>query len=415
MESPTPANRTIERQRVALGVLLFVPVIALGCERLLTTEPDPGERFDQPFANLGAGELGRFLEGRTQFRRGFSINEGLGPIFNNRACAACPSGDGRGLPQNMLTRFSRGGDLVVGEGGPQLQERAIPGTEPETLPSGCDLSHRLPPPVFGMGLIEAIPEAAILAHADESDADGDGISGRPNLVPAASYVPLGEPGGAPGLRVGRFGRKAQVPALLQQAVEAYHQDMGITSPFQPAEIENVRAAAAGSQPDRVSDPEIGMFEVGAVLNYLRRLAPPAPGEWNDTRRHGADVFTAIKCATCHVPSLRSGVGVDSLDATSNQDVLLYADLLLHDLGDALADGRPDGDANGREWRSAPLWGMRLVPEFLNGRTLLLHDGRAHSVDEAIRLHGGEAQGVRDAYLALPQADRDALLEFVESR
>ena len=400
---------------MALAVVFVFPLIALGCERLLTTEPDPGERFDQPFANLGAGELGRFLEGRTQFRRGFSINEGLGPIFNNRACASCHSGDGRGLPENTLTRFSRGTDLVPGEGGPQLQERAIPGTEPEALPAGCDVSHRLPPPVFGMGLIEAIPEAAILAHADPSDADGDGISGRANMVTAAAYVPIDEPGGMPGLRVGRFGRKAQVPALLQQAVEAYHQDMGITSPFRPAEIENVRAVASGANPDHVVDPEIGNFEVGAVLNYLRMLAPPAPGEWTDGRRRGSEVFSAIKCASCHVPSLRSGYGVDSLEATSNQDVTLYSDLLLHDLGDALADGRPDGDADGREWRTAPLWGMRLVPEFLNGQVLLLHDGRAHSVDEAIRYHAGEAAGVRDAYIALPASDRSALLEFVESR
>ena len=398
-----------------MAVLISFPLIALGCEKMLTTEPDPGDRFDQPFASLDAGELGRFLEGRTQFRRGFSINEGLGPLFNNRACASCHSGDGRGLPENTLTRFSRGTDLILAEGGPQLQERAIPGTEPETVPAGCDLSHRLPPPVFGMGLIEAVPDAAILAHEDPSDADGDGISGRANMVTAAAYVPLDERGGGPGLHVGRFGRKAQVPALLQQAVEAYHQDMGLTSPFQPAEIENVRAAAAGSQPDRVSDPEIGTFEVGAVLNYLRALAPPEPGEWTDSRRRGSDVFTAIKCASCHVPTYHTGASVDSLPATTNVDVTLYSDLLLHDLGDGLADGRPDGAADGREWRTAPLWGMRLVPQFLNGQWLLLHDGRAHSVDDAIRFHGGEASAVRDAYVALPASDREALLDFVESR
>ena len=403
------------RQRWAIAWIVLCPLIALGCQKLLTVEPDAADRFDQPFDNLGAGELGRFLEGRTQFRRGFAINEGLGPIFNNRACAACHSGDGRGLPENTLTRFSRGTDLVRAEGGPQLQELAIPGTSPERLPAGVDVSRRLPPPVFGMGLLEAIPESAILANADPTDANADGISGRANLVNAAAYVPPGEPGGAPGLRVGRFGRKAQVPALLQQVVEAYHQDMGMTSPFQPAEIENAAAVAAGVNPDRVADPEIGDFEVSAVLNYLRRLAPPAPGEWTDRRRQGQAVFQSVRCASCHVPTLHTAAGVDSLDATTNVDVTLYSDLLLHDLGDVLADNRPDGDADGKEWRTAPLWGTRLVREFLHGRMLLLHDGRAQSADEAVRLHGGEAAAVRDAYLALPQADRDALLDFVESR
>src|SRR6185369_16093982 len=174
-------------------VFAALPIAGLGCDRILTPKPDAGDRFDQPFDNLGAGDLGRFLEGRTQFRRGFTINEGLGPIFNNRSCASCHSGDGRGFATNTLTRFSRGTDLVPSEGGPQIQDKAIPGAEPEALPAGVDVSRRLPPPVFGAGLIEAIPEAAILANADPSDGNGDGISGRPNWVVPAPYVPATEP------------------------------------------------------------------------------------------------------------------------------------------------------------------------------------------------------------------------------
>lgn len=409
--------RDMMRTRTALVALIVVSLCAAasGCNALLTTAPDPADRFDQPFAALGAGELGRFLAGRTQFRRGFSINEGLGPLFNNRSCFSCHSGDGRGLPGNALTRFSRGADLDIAEGGPQLQTQATPGTSPEMLPAGVDVSIRLPPPVFGMGLIEAIPESEILSHADPDDADGDGISGRPNMVAAAAYVPADEPGGAPGLRVGRFGRKAQVPALLQQTVGAYHEDMGITTPFLPTEILDVAAARAGVSADHVPDPELGEGEVRAVLDYMRRLAPPEPGEWTPSRRAGQALFASIKCASCHVPTLHTGVGADSLSQLSNKDVTLYSDLLLHDLGDALADNRPDGDATGREWRTAPLWGLRLVPDFTRGQMILMHDGRARSIDEAIGLHGGEAQGAHDAYVALSAADKAALLDFVGSR
>src|SRR5262245_24501011 len=412
-------TRRSRRDRLAKALaaiaIAALPLAGLGCDRLLTTEPNADDRFDQPFEGLGAGELGRFLEGRTQFRRGFAINEGLGPLFNNRSCASCHSGDGRGFPENTLTRFSRGTDLVPAEGGPQIQDKCTPDTEPEKLPSGVDVSLRLPPPVFGMGLIEAIPESEILAHADPGDADGDGISGRANMVMPAAYVPVTEPGGGAVPRVGRFGRKAQVPAILQQAVEAYHQDMGITSPFQPAEIENPAAIRSGVNPDHVADPEIDGGIVAAVLNYLRMLSPPAPGPSTDRTRRGETVFAAIRCASCHVPSMRTAAGADSLPQLTDRDVLLYSDLLLHDLGPGLADNRPDGDADGREWRTAPLWGMRIAREFLGGRLLLLHDGRAHSVEEAVLLHGGEAQAARDAFAALPAEDRASLLEFVESR
>src|SRR5689334_7538392 len=210
---------------------------ALGCQKLLTTKPDPGDRFDAPLPGLGNGELGDFQAGHTQFRKAFSIDEGLGPIFNNVSCASCHSGDGRGRPENTLTRFSRGTDLAQDIGGPQLQDKAIPGAEPEHLPAGVDVSYRMPPPVFGVGLIEAIPDSAILSHEDPNDLDGDGISGRANMVTPAPYVPATVPGGGPGLHVGRFGRKAQVSNLLQQTVEAYHQDIGMTSSYRP--VENV--------------------------------------------------------------------------------------------------------------------------------------------------------------------------------
>jgi CxxC motif-containing protein (DUF1111 family) len=281
------------------------------------------------------------------------------------------------------------------------------------VPEGVAVSVRLPPPVFGVGLIEAIPDSVILALADPDDRDGDGISGRANLVTAAVYVPAGEPGGGGGPRLGRFGRKAQVSSLLEQVVGAYHQDMGITSEFVPVENRNPVSRVPGEALDNVLDPEIPAGTVQAVVHYIRALAPPAPGADTPRREAGRALFRETGCASCHVPVLRTGGSV--LAALTNQSVELYSDLLLHDMGDALADGRPDGQASGREWRTPPLWGLRLMRDFLNGDAFLLHDGRAGSVEEAILLHGGEAQRSRDAFAALPAQQRRALLDFVESR
>jgi CxxC motif-containing protein (DUF1111 family) len=407
------------RQRFAMmlrGVGLLLAVSALsgwGCDRLATTAPDAGDVFDGPLEGLSREELAAFVEGDEQFGKPFSIAEGLGPVFNNVSCASCHSGDGRGRPENVLTRFGLGADLAFELGGPQLQDRAIPGAEPERLPPGVDTSRRLPPPVFGVGLIEAIPEDSIRVREDPTDLDGDGISGRANMVTAPDFVPAHEPGGGPAPRVGRFGRKAQVSSLLQQIVDAYHQDMGVTTDFRPDENVNPLASRATEASDRVADPELPASAVRAVIAYLRLLAPPAPAPMTPGRERGRQVFGAIACASCHTPVLRTGTG--SSPALSGRDVVLYSDLLLHDMGDGLADYRPDGAADGREWRTAPLWGLRVMRDFLRGDAFLLHDGRARSVEEAILAHGGEAQGSRDAFVALPADDRSALLDFVESR
>jgi CxxC motif-containing protein (DUF1111 family) len=165
--------------------------------------------------------------------------------------------------------------------------------------------------------------------------------------------------------------------------------------------------------DRVTDPEIAPATVLAVVHYLRTLAPPRPGADSDQRMEGRGLFTSLGCANCHVPVLQTGAS--EIGALSNKSVELYSDLLLHDMGDALADNRPDGSATGREWRTTPLWGLRLMRQFLNGQALLMHDGRARSVADAILLHGGEAKRARDAFAALADAQRRALIDFVESR
>jgi CxxC motif-containing protein (DUF1111 family) len=213
--------------------------------------------------------------------------------------------------------------------------------------------------------------------------------------------------------VGRFGRKAQNAVLLQQVVEAYLQDIGITSPFLPLENRNPLAPVPIEAADHVADPEVLESTVQAVTHYIRALAPPDPGAETTQRAEGRQLFTQVQCARCHVPSFQTGPS--PIPALSGRTVELYSDLLLHDMGDALADNRPDGQASGREWRTAPLWGLRLMRRFLNGEALLLHDGRARTVEEAILLHGGEALASRNAFAALAAAQKAALLDFVESR
>ena len=401
-------------RRGSTGIALLALALFAACSDLLTSAPDAGDVFDGPVDGLSGAELAAFTRGDTEFGRRFAASTGLGPIFNDVSCAACHSGDGRGRPGNALTRIGDpGNDMLRALGGPQIQDRAIPGAIAEAMPSGVAYSVRLPPPVFGAGLIESIPESEILLRADPDDLDGDGISGRPNWVVPPAWVPATEPGAGEAARIGRFGRKAQTTTILQQTVEAYLQDMGITSDFLPDENRNPLAGHAHDAVDTTPDPEVPASTVFAVVNYLRLLAPPAPGAMTATRELGATLFNSAGCASCHVPELRTGTA--SVAALSNRAVALYSDLLLHDMGDALADNRPDRQASGREWRTTPLWGLRLIRQFLNGDAFLLHDGRGRTIEEAILLHGGEAQRSRDLFNALSPSDRAALVDFVGSR
>lgn len=399
--------------RLSIATAILIAFAAGACDTLLTEAPDAADILDGPIEGLSQEEIAGFIAGDEQFGQPFTPSTGLGPIFNNVSCASCHSGDGRGRPENNLTRISRGTDLARDVGGPQIQDRAIPGAVPEELPPGVDSSVRLPPAVFGVGLIEAIPVEDILANADAGDSNGDGISGRPNFVTAAEFVPMSEPGGGTGQQLGRFSRKAQVSSLLQQTVEAYHQDIGITTDFLPVENTNPQASQGTEAADDVADPELPAARVTQVIAYLRMLQPPAPGEETAGRQRGQQLFGSIGCASCHIPEFTAGPS--PIPAVEGMTAALYSDLLLHDMGPGLADGRPDGDATGSEWRTAPLWGLRVMRDFLDGDAFLMHDGRAHSVEEAILLHGGEAQASRDAFESLAGSDRADLLDFVRSR
>ena len=395
------------------GLLVAGSLLAATACDVLTGPPDAADMFSAPVPGLTSKEAETFAAGRSAFRRNFSADEGLGPIFNAGSCGDCHGGEGRGQPHNVLTRISIGTDPAIRMGGPQIQDKAIPGAYPEEVPFGVDVSRRLPPPVFGVGFIEAIPVDAILANADPSDRDGDGISGRPNWVTPPEFVPLDEPGGGAGLQLGRFSWKGQVSSLLQQVAGAYHQDMGITTDFLPVENVNPQGHHGAPAVDPVLDPELPAATVRSVIDFQRMLAAPAPGADTPARQRGDELFTQIGCADCHVREFQTGPS--TIAALADQRVVLYSDLLLHDMGDGLADNRPDGSATGREWKTPPLWELRIARDFLHGDLFLLHDGRATTVAEAIELHGGEAAASRDRFLGLNGTDRDALLDFVRSR
>jgi CxxC motif-containing protein (DUF1111 family) len=268
------------------------------------------------------------------------------------------------------------------------------------MPAAYYLSPRLAPPVFGLGLIEAIPESTILSYSDEKDADGDGISGKPNYV----WNPYTQK-----TELGRFGLKANAPSLQIQVAGAYQQDMGVTSYVFPNE-----SSAGQSQGDVLKDdPEIPDSIMNSVVFYVRTLAVPARRNVTDADvSMGEKIFTQINCSGCHQPTLYTGVNVN-LPTLSHQRIHPYTDLLLHDMGDGLADNRQDFLADGKEWRTSTLWGIGLFQK-TNGTPFYLHDGRARTLEEAILWHGGEAERSKQAFVQLSTTERKSLIRFLKS-
>ncbi|MCA8906319.1 MAG: thiol oxidoreductase [Rhodospirillaceae bacterium] len=439
--------------------------VLLGGEGTSTRTPDHNA-FSHPMANLTFADRATFNIGNAVFRRAWVIapsstasGDGLGPLYNARACQHCHLKDGRGHPPeanfpddtllSMLVRLSvpgeAAGDAPLPEPvyGGQLQDLAIPGLAPEghlwtewtdipvelaggetaTLrqpsysivdlgygPISPDvmLSVRVAPPMIGLGLLEAIPEEAILANADPDDADGDGISGRPNWVESPS---LGE------VALGRFGWKANVATLIDQNSGAFNGDIGMSTALVPASFGDCTEAQAACRaaPHGAADGEVEVDTqlTNFLLFYTRTLAVPVRRDADDPEVvHGSDVFADLGCTGCHQPTFRTGADA-ALPALSDQEIWPYTDLLLHDMGEGLADHRPDGEATGSEWRTAPLWGIGLT-EVVSGHTYFLHDGRARTLTEAVLWHGGEAQAARDGFAGLAPEDRAALLRFLES-
>ena len=411
--------------------------------------------FENPVPGLDPEQMARFLAGDAAFEAVFvsapaEVNGGLGPLFNQTSCVGCHGRDGRGRSGfgeaapfigSALMRASLPGASSEHPGAPapvpgfgvQIGDRAIFGVTPEArvevsyveekgrfadgetyilrhpiydlvdtyidLPAGVLTSARMAPPAFGRGLLEAIHESEILALADPGDADGDGVSGRPNYV---FDVEAGR------TVLGRFGWKANNPTLRQQAAAAYREDLGVTTPYFPRE-----SATGQQQADGIADdPELPGEILDDVVFYLATLAVPARRNTEDPlAQRGEELFARAGCATCHLPTLYTGP--HEVDALSNQTIHPYTDLLLHDMGDGLADNRPDYEADGREWRTPPLWGIGLTAT-VNGVPAFLHDGRAATLMEAIMFHGGEGESAREAVREMSAGDRRALITFLAS-
>ena len=375
--------------------------LALACLLAACAEPPSGVELDDPLPGLTPEELARFERGEALFEREFTPEEGLGPLFNAEGCAVChgePTDGGAGAVfERHVSGPGPGGacDLLLALGGPVLQQRATPalaalGILDEPLPSATSgVGLRSTPDLFGFGLLDAIPDATVLALADPDDRDGDGISGRAHLLP--------------GGHVGRFGRKAAVASLRDFNEGAVLFELGLTT-SRLAEENSIAGRALPPGVDPTPEPELSAYDVAALDDYVRFLAPPAPAPLEREGRRGEELFARLGCAACHVPSLTTGPHV--VAALAHREVRAYTDLLLHDLGPENAD-LCFLDASAAEFRTEPLMGLRHMTRFL-------HDGRAASVADAIGAHGGEAAASRAAFLALEEAERRALLAFLGS-
>jgi CxxC motif-containing protein (DUF1111 family) len=410
--------------------------------------------YDLLIANGSQASQAMFNNGRALFHQefvpyGMGEFDGLGPLFINTSCISCHQGNGRSQPptteidydSGLLMRFSLAGDGENGQPVPvpgygnQLQTRSIDGTVPEAhflffyeifnetysdgstvpmhqpyhqlidtyteLPPGMLFTLRLGSPVYGLGLLEAVPEVDIVSREDETDENNDYISGRANYVWNALTQQI---------ELGRFGWKSSNPTIEQQTASAFHDDMGVTSPGAfAAEVGYGQSnATIGFGPE----PDVDSQMITDISNYLRLTAVPAPRNLEDPQvMRGRELFYEMNCVGCHTPQLTTGVS--PIPELSNQTIYPYTDLLIHDMGEVLADGRPDFAASTNEWRTSPLWGIGLSL-LVNPQARFLHDGRASSLEEAILWHGGEAYWAKEYFKSLPLTDRQALIKFLEA-
>lgn len=432
------------------------------------------DAFSLPSANMGFDRELDFRVGNGLFRKlwvsspsSTLASDGLGPLYNARSCQRCHLKDGRGHPpegrdDNAISMFLRisipGGPddgidaiedylatLPDPNYGTQLQDFSLPGHGAEysleisyeersvTLSDGETASLRVPtyvagnlgygplhpdamlsprvaPQMIGLGLLEAIPAADILAHADPEDSDGDGISGRPNIVWSVEFdQPM----------LGRFGLKAGAPTIRHQSAGAFADDIGISNPlFQtpwgectPLQTACINAPHGDSEMH--DGLEISQVGLDLVTFYSRNLAVPARRDVDDPEvLQGRRIFYETGCVSCHNPSFVTH-RLEDQPEQSFQLIWPYTDMLLHDMGEDLADHRPEARATGYEWRTPPLWGVGLT-EQVSGHTYFLHDGRARNLLEAVLWHGGEAETARDQVVNMPSDDRAALVRFLES-
>jgi CxxC motif-containing protein (DUF1111 family) len=434
---------------------------------------DTTDAFSQHSANMPFDSEMSFKLGNAMFRKTWvaapastKASDGLGPLYNARACQDCHLKDGRGHTPatadgsrvSMFLRLSIPGgpspegiaDWIASSPDPtyggQLQDFAAPGhaaegrmdvtyvETPVTLADGTvvtlrtptyafanpgygapsaeiQLSPRIAPQMIGLGLLEAIPAAEILALADPEDQNGDGISGRTQIVPSTEFgVPM----------LGRFGLKAGAPTVKEQTAGAFAGDMGLSTALNPdpfgectAKQADCRTDPHGQEDGIRNGLEVDHESLDLVTFYSRNLGVPERRKTDDPQvLNGKEIFHSLGCQSCHTPKHVTH-RLDGQPEQSFQLIWPYTDLLLHDMGPGLADNRPEGRATGSEWKTPPLWGLGLTAQ-VSGHTEFLHDGRARNLLEAILWHGGEAQVQRDAVTTLSPEDREALLAFIGS-
>ncbi|MEO7035178.1 MAG: di-heme oxidoredictase family protein [Polyangiaceae bacterium] len=460
-----------DRSRLAFSLLVLSACSGAGTHKpaavvpadlksggLATTLDATSDAYSNSISGLDDVLAGEFSYGHSVFSQSWVIApattsgmDGLGPIFNARACSTCHSKDGRSAPftatgtlLGMLFRLSIPGKAanggpnpdpvygdqlrpfgilsVPGDGTPHVTYVETPGTYGDGTAfslqtptytidgwnygdpaDGLMISPRTGPSVIGLGLLEAVPEDEILANVHPPDADG--VAGVPNHVwDAVNHVTA----------LGRFGWKANQPTTSQQVAGAFSGDIGITSSLFPkGTCTPTMTACLSAAPGGDPDFELTDDRWQSVGFYMKALAVPARRDLSDPDAlRGEQLFSNFGCASCHVTTLHTGASA-AADVLANQTFHPYTDLLLHDMGPDLADGRPDFEASGSQWRTTPLWGIGLI-ETVNHHSFLLHDGRARGIAEAVLWHGGEAATARENFRMAAQSDRDALLKFLSS-
>jgi CxxC motif-containing protein (DUF1111 family) len=401
-------------------ILLFTSVVIIGiasfssCKKIFPSMINPEDGLCGP-VDLSSSQTILFSHGNDQFFANRTTATGLGPYFVATGCGSCHSSDNRGHPFTILTRFGQTdstGNKFLAEGGPQLGTFALPGYTPEQIPAGATSSKFIAPITAGVGFLEVVPDSAIIAMAEANVNNPDGVRGHPNYSVIPSYVtPLnGAIPRADGKYICRFGRKASVYNLVQQVAQAYNHDMGITSTYLPQNPFNYLDQSA---PPASSTPEVSSDDFNSVVFYVTCLQTPIQRNPNDaTVQHGNALFVQIGCETCHKQTLTTGYS--PVAALAYQTINPFTDLLVHDMGPGLDDGYTEGDAKTAEWRTAPLWGLGLAPGVQGGSYYLMHDGRAHSIEQAIQLHGGEAAVSSARFSKLSSSDQAAVITFLKS-
>ena len=389
----------------AARTLAALALAALATAHLAAQRPPlPGD----PLPGLTPVEFEAFMLGLDDFLEVEDAGEGLGPAYNHTSCAGCHNVPAIGGVAPMIT--TRAGIRDAGGSfrdidparGSLFQLFSIPTHECQSVipPEANVITQRAPIPLFGAGLVEAIPDATLAALADPEDLDRDGVSGR---APIVLDLVTGEP------RVGRFGWKSQRATLMDFGADAYRNEMGITNDLFPAELtfrlsgRQLARCDAHADPEDVADPSTGRRGIDNFESFMRFLAPPPRGPISRQATAGRRVFDAIGCAACHVPLLATGPSSNPL--FDRRPVALFSDLLLHDVG--TGDGIRQAGGEPAEIRTPALWGLRL-------RRPLLHDGSAATAADAIRRHANEAVLARAGFDRLAPADRDALLAFLDS-